>query len=342
MTTLPAVSVIVPLGKHNELLEPVVAAILSLDYPGFEVIMTEGSKGEAESMLRRYPDGKITYVKGTCKNPAGLRNLGVAAARNDLLAFLDSDCIPEPSWLKELVIAKETLKVRMVVGATRSANADSNRWARVAAKRYAMWFAGATRGSFVARIDTKNLLVEKSYLVSLGLFDEKLDSKEDRDLGLRVLRSGDQIGYAPKAVVRHFDPQSVRALYRRAVWYARGMRQFRAKYGVGLFSQNPDPIYHKRYAGEGNWAMLSIAWFACVAALAWTRWARGTELAILLLVGIFILVMAFRSLLKSFAKFLLGRTSWEDFVFDLVTDLGHKVGWVSTLPASRGRREGTT
>src|SRR5439155_15998009 len=40
--------------------------------------------------------------------PAIARNLAVAEARGEVLAFTDSDCIPEPGWLKAGVAALES------------------------------------------------------------------------------------------------------------------------------------------------------------------------------------------------------------------------------------------
>src|SRR5205085_4264359 len=48
------------------------------------------------------------------------RNTGAQAARYDLIAYLDSDCVASPGWLKELVPAFQDTRVAMVGGMIRA------------------------------------------------------------------------------------------------------------------------------------------------------------------------------------------------------------------------------
>ncbi len=338
LVDLPAVSVIVPLGKHEELLAKQISSVLAQDYPRYEIILARSSIGGSEALTVRITDPRIRLVEGPARNPAGLRNLGAANSRHDLLAFLDSDCMPDADWLTKFVEAKQRLGTKAIVGASRSANEQASKWARVAARRYAIWIEGASRGETLKRIDTKNLMIEKPYLDSLGGFDDRLDSKEDRDLALRVMRSGHLIGYARDACVSHHDPVGLSQIFRRAMWYAKGMNQFRAKYGIGPFSGSVDEIFFKRYSLECVWALASIAYFASLSLLAVSGVVREMSLLWAVVFGLVLVLLAFRSLLRSFGKFMLGRSSWEDLIYDLACDLGHKIGGIGSI--LRGRLRG--
>lgn len=50
----------------------------------------------------------------TSLGPAAARNTGLAAAATPLVAFLDSDVVPEPSWLPPLLAAFEDPAVGLV------------------------------------------------------------------------------------------------------------------------------------------------------------------------------------------------------------------------------------
>jgi len=329
---LPPVSVIVPVGRHEEGLSCLLDAVLSQEYPHFELVMTQEYEGVIPvAMLGgSASDDRVKILTAGKGNASKLRNLGARHASFDMLVFLDSDCVPERNWLRELVAAKMRSGSKIVVGETRSSNSRNSKWAEVAARRYKLWFQGSKKGNTLTRLDTKNMLVERDFLESLGMFDEDLDSKEDRDLSLRVQKRGEMIGHAESAIVLHRDPETLRDIYGRAVWYARGMRQFRAKHGMGFFSRAGDPIFHKSYVKESRWLMVSLPFLVAAAAL-WTLGSFGLLFLTTLGLGISSLVLAFRSFFRYSAKLVLRRCTKEEFIFDLVSDIGHKIGYISAL-----------
>jgi cellulose synthase/poly-beta-1,6-N-acetylglucosamine synthase-like glycosyltransferase len=268
-----------------------------------------------------------------------LRNLGIRFSRHDLLAFIDSDCFPEAGWLRQMVSTKMELGTRLVMGKTYSANRESSVWASIAADRYGTWFESTQRDRYLSRLDTKNLLVEKQLLLDLGMFDENLDSKEDRDLGYRLEKAGERIGFASTAALKHCDPETLGEVYHRAVWYSRGMGQFRGKYGRGLRPRKGDLIFYKRYVGESMWAAIALIWFFALVVLSVLGVLSGTPLLVSFLFGLVIAGAAFRSLAKSTFKFLLRRSTFNELVFDLVSDIGHKIGYInSNFSSPRGKK----
>ena len=330
---LPPVSVIVPVGRRMGSLPDLVEAVIGLDYPLLELLLCCEKGIDLQEEVKTQASGtkRIRIIMVDASGPSGLRNAGVRASRYELLAFTDSDCTPGPEWLKELLRAKEKLRTRAVVGSSFSANYSRSRWSRVSAERYSAWLDGAKEGDYLQRLDTRNLLMEKALLTALGAFDEGLCSKEDRDLGHRLVQAGERIAFAPEARVGHRDPETIRGVYRRSVWYARGMRQFLTKHGVGWFMRSRDLVFYKRYVGESLWALVALIWYGALFAII----ASGLDLrlpvpiSLLGLAGLPIALLAFGSAAKSAGKFLMGRSSADDFVFDIVSDIGHKVGFIS-------------
>jgi len=324
----PEVSIIVPVGPNARLQESMLSALCDLEYDGFEVIIVTapGSKGVATSVCQdRLPVRMLPCRKDS---PSALRNLGALAATKDLIAFLDPDCLPRPDWLSRLVHAKHSLKTRVVVGAAEPSNADESVWAGISGRRHRMWVETVRDGGFINRIDTRNLLIEKSLLVEAGMFDEALVSKEDRDLCFKIRRLREKIGFAKEAVVLHREPSTVPQLLRRAIWYGRGMAQFRKKYGLAPLSRSPDWIFYKSYVAQSPWLIASAVMLSTSALLYGLFGYPSLWLSAGALVA---LAKGLESVGRSGINWILGRNTVSEFVYDLVSDLGHKAGYLGSV-----------
>ena len=98
-----SVSVVVNTFNRAESLRRTLASLAQLDYPLFEVIVVNGpSTDRTEDVLSAYGD-RIKVDSCDERNLSRSRNLGIRRAAGDLVAFLDDDAYPEPSWLSELV-----------------------------------------------------------------------------------------------------------------------------------------------------------------------------------------------------------------------------------------------
>jgi glycosyltransferase involved in cell wall biosynthesis len=102
------VSVIVPVRNRRDLLSELLAALAAQTYRDFEVIVvddgsTDGS-GEvaAEAIVAGRP---VSVLRSSGAGAVEARCLGVASSTGAVLAFTDSDCVPDPSWLAAGVAA---------------------------------------------------------------------------------------------------------------------------------------------------------------------------------------------------------------------------------------------
>ena len=108
--TTPAVSVVVSsytMERYDDLTE-LLENIHSQSYHNLETIfVTEKSRElherlEAHITEKGYPDTRVIFNSG----PEGLsqaRNIGIKAAKGDIITFLDDDAIPFPEWLSNIV-----------------------------------------------------------------------------------------------------------------------------------------------------------------------------------------------------------------------------------------------
>lgn len=103
----PKVSVIVPFLNEEAYLGQSLTALLSQDYPDYEILLidngsTDRSIAVIDDILDNFPEkrGFVTVLyeekKGT--NPA--REKGRMYAEGEVLAQMDADCIPHSSWIR--------------------------------------------------------------------------------------------------------------------------------------------------------------------------------------------------------------------------------------------------
>lgn len=91
--TLPAVSVIVVSRGRPDALQRCLAGIAQLDYLNFEVVVVADASGCAV-----VPEA-MKVVQCDVPNISVARNLGIAHAAGEIVAFIDDDAVPEPTWL---------------------------------------------------------------------------------------------------------------------------------------------------------------------------------------------------------------------------------------------------
>jgi O-antigen biosynthesis protein len=91
-------SVIVVSRHRPAALARCLTALKQLDHPDFEVVVVACPAGA--EVAARFPCKLIPF---DVANISQARNLGLAAAATPLVAFIDDDAVPEPTWLSRLL-----------------------------------------------------------------------------------------------------------------------------------------------------------------------------------------------------------------------------------------------
>lgn len=96
----PAVTVVVPVRDRHAELTRCLAGLMD----GPRVIVVDDGSRDPDAIQRVAAAAGASVVRRPVNGgPAAARNTGLAAARTPLVAFLDSDCVPGPGWLDELL-----------------------------------------------------------------------------------------------------------------------------------------------------------------------------------------------------------------------------------------------
>ena len=104
MTSL-AVSVIIPTHNRAHLVTRAVESALAAIGPNDEIIVVDdGSTDNTAEVLTPYTS-RIRYLSGPHRSAAATRNRGMQAARNPLIAFLDSD----DEWMSDKLLLQRRL-----------------------------------------------------------------------------------------------------------------------------------------------------------------------------------------------------------------------------------------
>jgi len=195
------VSVIVPHYDDLRRLDVCLSALGKQTFPktDFEIIVADNGSPQGFQEVGRIVAGRAQLISIAEKGAGPARNGGAAVSIGEVLAFLDSDCVPEHQWIAEGLVA---LARHDVVGG--SVNVFANDPDKLtAAEAFECIFA----------FNNENYLRRKGFVVSANLFCRKVvfdrvggfatGVSEDVDWCHRASAQGLRIGFAPKVAVGH-------------------------------------------------------------------------------------------------------------------------------------------
>jgi len=173
--------------------------VLLSDGPLGEVIFVDdGSVDGTREVVRAYP---VTLVTGTGRGPGAARNLGIAAARFELIWFVDSDCVAEPDALDALIPYLNDPRVGGVSGTYTNGVPESLLSSLIHEEIVERHMAMPEAVDFLA---TFNVLYRKSVLEEVGGFDERFLKGQDAELSFRVQKAGYGLRFTRASRVAHF------------------------------------------------------------------------------------------------------------------------------------------
>jgi glycosyltransferase involved in cell wall biosynthesis len=181
--------------------------------PAEILVVDDDSTDDTLAKVRSFAAGStvpVRTIRNGHRNISRGRNLGIAAVRTPLLAFLDSDAWAEPEWVAELTDAFARSDAAIVGGGVVAAHAT--RFAEAIAVSDGAVRDLAARGTLLFSTCNMALHTER---VGGERFDERWVYAEDVEY---VHRVGNGV-VAPAARVWHESRATVRGYLRQMYWY---------------------------------------------------------------------------------------------------------------------------
>jgi glycosyltransferase involved in cell wall biosynthesis len=179
------VSVIIPTYNRAWILKEAIDSVLVQDFVDYELIVVDdGSTDDTPDILSAYGRA-IRVLRQSNKGVSAARNRGIRASSGGLIAFLDSDDLWLPQKLSRQVDFFATHPQAMICQ-------TEEQWirngARVNPKTRHQKFSGMIfeRSLKLCLVSPSAVMLRRSLLDTVGIFDEGLPACEDYDLWLRV------------------------------------------------------------------------------------------------------------------------------------------------------------
>jgi glycosyltransferase involved in cell wall biosynthesis len=277
-TSAADVSVVLCTFNRATLLGDAVAALVEqIDAPEYEVIVVDNnSTDETRRVLEPFiATGAIRCVHEPAQGLSYARNLGIATASADVVAFTDDDVRVDATWIRSMARAfAEHPDVDMIGGKVEPRwQADPPAWLRQAghAPLALVDYGQATlpiTPSEPRCLIGANVAVRRRALERLGGFSPRLQrvgdgvgSTEDHDFQMRLLESGGAALYDPRIVARALVPgERLSKRYHRA-WH-QGHGRFYAMMRDPLFERSraalfgvPAHVYRSAVGEASAWAL---------------------------------------------------------------------------------------
>ena len=224
LSSRPDLTVLIPARDRASLLGRCLAA-LGRSYP--VVVVDDGSQDPRAIAAVAAAHGAALVRRPVNGGPGAARNTGLAGVTTDLVAFLDSDCVPGPGWIERLAAHLADPAVAAAAPRLVAVPAGPSWAGRYTTAACCLDLGGGEArvvpGTRVAYVPTAALVVRRAAL-DLGagpgtVFDPALRWGEDVDLVWRLHDAGWRIRYDPAVRVSHHEPSGWPALLARRFRY---------------------------------------------------------------------------------------------------------------------------
>lgn len=214
------ISVIVITFNEERHIRDCLDSLLAQDWPAdrYEILVVDASADATSDIVASYPRVRLI------RSPKGYsiqKNAGVSAARHNILAFTDADCLIPSDWLRNIDRAFKDEEL---------AAAGGNAYPPQGVSRFGLWSScighpaggaigfdanvtpGPGRAEFAAGCDSA---YRREAIVSVGGYHPDFqDGAEDVDISRRLRAAGFRIDYVPEMTVFHLPRPNLRSYIR--------------------------------------------------------------------------------------------------------------------------------
>lgn len=213
------VTVVIPVQDRPEQLQRLLSAL-----DGMRCVVVDDGSSEPWRTADMAQNAKAALVRlAVNAGPSAARNAGLAKVTTPLVAFVDSDCLPDVDWFGPLLgHFNDPLVVAVaprVVPLAPLSPSPLSRYEAVCSSLDRGPTAGLVRPMSRIPYVPSAALVLRREAVEGDLFDPKLRGGEDVDLVWRFVDAGWDVRYEPASIVQHDGPERVGSWLRRRAFY---------------------------------------------------------------------------------------------------------------------------
>ena len=236
-TSLPEVSVILPILNEEQNLTNCISAILNQDYGGkIEVILALGpSKDKTNEIAKKLEitDSRIKLVENPSGQTAAGLNLAIAKSNYEIICRIDGHSEISKDYISRAIKIMQNTNAVNVGGVM---HADSNQGLQrvIALAMRSKLGVGPSKfhtGGSAGESDTVYLgTFKKSALLKVGGFDERYIRAQDWELNYRLRKNGGLIWFDPQLIVTYRPRSSIIKLAKQYFQYGRWRRVVSRQY----------------------------------------------------------------------------------------------------------------
>lgn len=206
------ISVIVPTYHDWDRLRLCIAALAKQSYPSdaFEVIIVNNDPDD-HGLNLKLPENFKLITQGKPGSYAA-RNAALSLAIGEIIAFTDSDCIPDKDWIKNAVARLDEGAERVAGRVELFFKSEKLTFIEIYEKAYAFDQASYVKSGGAV---TANMITWRKHFDTVGWFNDSLMSGGDNEWGWRANDFGIPVEYAPEVVVKHPARNSLAAMLQK-------------------------------------------------------------------------------------------------------------------------------
>jgi cellulose synthase/poly-beta-1,6-N-acetylglucosamine synthase-like glycosyltransferase len=245
----PRVSVVICAYNAERTMDACLASLRNLNYPDYEVIVVnDGSTDRTPAITAEHkavydadPNGpRMVVVDQPNRGLSIARNVGMEAATGEIIAYTDSDCVPDPDWLYFLVY-KFIRSGYVAVGGPNFPPAEPS----MVPAAVAVAPGGPTHvlldDEVAEHIPGCNMAFTKKVMKEANGFEPIFAAAgDDVDFCWRLQNKGYVVGFSPAATVWHYRRNTVKAYLRQQMGYgkAEALLYFKHPYRFNMLGQS--------------------------------------------------------------------------------------------------------
>lgn len=232
----PRVSIVVPVQNEENVIERLLARLVSITYDNKEIILVEdGSTDRTPSICSHWVEEYPKLIK-CIRNPKSngkptAINLAAKEATGEIVALYDADTVVEPDILEKIVPHFHDVNTMAVQGELESLNPDESTITRLSVLNdfiVNLQQLGRDRLNLFVPLLGTNQYVRHGILKEVGYWDPDALS-EDTEISVKLARKGYKVKYVPvKAQVE--APARLRIFVRQRMKWLRGYTQAAKKH----------------------------------------------------------------------------------------------------------------